>query len=946
MPVPNEKNRIKQYKKVTFRNFNPGAAEQWINELNNGITPDNISKKSTKSVYMKCINDPDHIYNLQICRIPLEVPYGCPLCRIHPKIIAGVNDLFTVCEIAKEMWNFNENKNFDEERINPGSDSKASWICNEGHKFVRSISRFVEYPNCPVCKKIKSSVASFPHLTNQWNFEKNKDIDINSIAATSSRTVWWICRKCGYVWQAKISSRKTGKGYCPCCELRTVVLEGVTDLFTLVPEAKNTYDFEKNSAIDHKKLSVTSKESVWWKCDKCGHSWQCAVQNRTSLKNGKYIVRNCPVCIGAKRVISYAEQYPDFKESFVDALNNCALDDLVSSDLNKDFWWHCDICKENFKCSLSSIIRSRNSTSKGCSYCSGKAVLRKNSFAVLHPEVMDEYDPENEVDPFNVTEFSSKVVNWICRNDNSHRWKASFDSRAKGVGGCKICKSYKYKKMFYEEHADFEKYYDVSKNKRPFHSYANSSNEFVWWKCDRGHSFEWAIVNFTYTGEFACPICDNRQLLSGFNDLKTLYPALASEYDTKKNNTTPDNVLITNNLDNTWWKCSKGHEFQRSVWYRINYTRECPICSRRIVIKGINDFQTKYSRIVDIWDFDKNDRNPDEISDRCNDKYYFKCEVGHHYERNLSTVIYNDFECPVCSGRQIQVGVNSLLDTHKELAMELSPNEKRKTSEFHKSYAYNALWRCKVCQGDYLYPIREREVGDNSCPYCNERKVLIGFNSLVDTDFELSKEWSSNNDRKPTEFFKNSAYYALWECPTCKGEYSYSIRDRQLGDDSCPYCNERKALVGFNSLVDTDFELSKEWSKNNDKPPTAYLKSSSYYVLWECPTCHGEYSYSIKDRYVGDNSCPYCNNKKALPGYNTLKVKHPELMKEWYFRNNYLLIDPDSILPTYLGDVWWECPKCREHYKMSPKRRLYFKMRKMESCIFCKGRRRKRHRHF
>lgn len=862
--------------KGTFRQYNPKAAMQWVDDMNDGITPDNIAKKSAKSIFMRCINNPEHIYSIEICKIPLEEPYGCPLCRKHRMIIPGINDLFTTNKTVKDMWNYEENKGFDLDKIHPGSDTKASWICKKGHIFYRKIAAFVKNPTCPMCKKENNSVACFSHLTKQWDFKKNKGIDINLVSVNSNKVVWWKCKKCNYEWQTKISSRKNGKGLCPCCELRTVVIDGITDLFTMIPDVKTTYDFEKNIDIVQSKLSVSSCESVWWKCNICDYSWKTTVKSRISFKNGKYSLRKCPVCTGNKRVISYAEEYPDLKERFLEEFNHCTLNDLTSADLRKNFWWHCNLCEENFKCSLGSIIRSRETAFKGCSYCSGKSVLREKSFAALHPELMDEYDSENIIDPFTVSEFSGKIVKWRCRNNKNHSWETNFGSRANGIGGCKICRGYNYGKMFYEEHTEFEQFYDLKKNERPFNSYSNASNEVVWWRCSNNHSFQWPIIYFSRTNRFSCPICDNRQLAQGINDLETCDRELSQEYNISKNNTTPNNVLITNNNSKTWWKCKEGHEFQRSVWYRVNTTRECPICTRRTVIKGINDFQTKYSRIVDIWDFDRNDRNPDEISDISHEKYSFKCEFGHRYERNLNTVIYNDFECPVCNGKIVQVGVNSLLDTHKELSLELSPNEKHKPSEVHKSYAYNALWRCKVCNGDYLYPIRDREVGDNSCPYCNERKVMQGFNSLIDTDFELSKEWSSNNGRQPTEFMKNSAFNALWNCPTCRGEYAYPIRDR----------------------------------------------------------------------YIGDKSCPFCNNKKALPGYNTLKVKYPKLMGEWYYRNNYLLVDPDAILPTYAGDVWWECSRCREHYKMSPKRRLYFQMRKMESCIFCKGRRRKRHRHF
>ena len=172
------------------------------------------------------------------------------------------------------------------------------------------------------------------------------------------------------------------------------------------------------------------------------------------------------------------------------------------------------------------MIRSRDAASKGCSYCAGKKVTRENSFAALHPEIMDEFDPSNDIDPFSVTENSNKSAKWICRNNSEHRWEARFQWRSKGQGGCSICRGYQYGKMFYEEHEEFEQYYDKEMNIRPFQSFSNMSNDYAWWKCSKGHSFHRPIYDMSRKGRFQCPVCDNLLLQVGENDLASQYPDL------------------------------------------------------------------------------------------------------------------------------------------------------------------------------------------------------------------------------------------------------------------------------------------------------------------------------------------------------------------------------------------------------------------------------------
>ena len=144
----------------------------------------------------------------------------------------------------------------------------------------------------------------------------------------------------------------------------------------MVPEIKEFYEFETNTGIKPDELSVSSQSLVNWKCDECGYKWNTSVCSRIVFDNGKYNVRECPSCTGKVRIISYGEEYPDLVERFVDELNGCSLLDIFAGkDASKKYFWHCDICDENFTADVLALIRARNTASKGCSYCSGKKVL-------------------------------------------------------------------------------------------------------------------------------------------------------------------------------------------------------------------------------------------------------------------------------------------------------------------------------------------------------------------------------------------------------------------------------------------------------------------------------------------------------------------------------------------------------------------------------------------
>ena len=78
----------------------------------------------------------------------------------------------------------------------------------------------------------------------QWDFNKNT-VDPATIPISSKKKFFWKCKKCGKEWPTSPQSRYDAKGKCPSCDSNKSVQPGVNDVFTLVPELKKFYDFEK-----------------------------------------------------------------------------------------------------------------------------------------------------------------------------------------------------------------------------------------------------------------------------------------------------------------------------------------------------------------------------------------------------------------------------------------------------------------------------------------------------------------------------------------------------------------------------------------------------------------------------------------------------------------------------------------------------------------------------
>ena len=70
------------------------------------------------------------------------------------------------------------------------------------------------------------------------------------------------------------------------------------------------------------------------------------------------------------------------------------------------------------------------------------------------------------------------------------------------------------------------------------------SHKKVWWKCSKGH--EWQAVAGNRNKGCGCPYCTGRKALLGFNDLTTLNPILASEWNYDRNgNLKPEDFTVS-----------------------------------------------------------------------------------------------------------------------------------------------------------------------------------------------------------------------------------------------------------------------------------------------------------------------------------------------------------------------------------------------------------------
>ena len=178
-----------------------------------------------------------------------------------------------------------------------------------------------------------------------------------------------------------------------------------------------------------------------------------------------------------------------------------------------------------------------------------------------------------------VTVNSGKKVWWKCKN--GHEWQAIIRNRNYG-NDCPICASQKELKG-YNDLATInpllvkEWNYEKNGDLKPDMVMANSGKK-VWWICHKGHEWEASIINRNRgTG---CPYCSGRKAIIGYNDLATINPQLAKEWNYEKNGDLKPNMVMANSGKKIWWKCSKcGYEWETKIFNR-SYGKGCPTCKK------------------------------------------------------------------------------------------------------------------------------------------------------------------------------------------------------------------------------------------------------------------------------------------------------------------------------------------------------------------------------
>lgn len=409
--------------------------------------------------------------------------------------------------------------------------------------------------------------------------------------------------------------------------------------------------------------------------------------------------------------------------------------------------------------------------------------------------------------------------------------------------------------------------YEKNGNLRPEDVTVNSHKK-VWWKLPydvpmdyevkklRGKHFEFEWMAIIHSRQkCSCPFLSGRAVFSGFNDLQTMNPMLAKQWNYVKNKNLKPTQVTANSGLKVWWCLpyddpitGKHFDFEwtDSIAHR-NSGRGCPYLSGQAVWEGFNDLKTINPELAAQWHPTKNGNlKPTQVTANTERKVWWLFSYDDTITRK-----HFDFE-----------------------------------------------WQASILN---------RNSGRSNCPYLSGKLVLEGFNDLQTINPELAAQWhpNKNGDLKPIQVSVSTMKKVWWlfpyDDPVTGNHYNFewqaSISSRNNRGTCCPYLSGKKVFTGFNDLSTINPKVASQWhpTKNGNLKPTQVPANSNKKVWWLL--IHTDLKTGQHFEFEWKDTINHRNNGRGCPYLNVYNGE--EYIKQYLQENGIPFIQQQKFLDLF-----------------------------------------------
>lgn len=323
----------------------------------------------------------------------------------------------------------------------------------------------------------------------------------------------------------------------------------------------------RNLPLTPSDVPYGSNKLYWW-IGSCGHEWQTSAKARSCGEK-------CPICSNARIIPGINDLKslePELANEWFD--RNYPLEPtMIGSGTHKKVFWK-GRCGHEWAASVRSRVRGA-----GCPYCSHNIILPGfNDLETAFPELAKEWSDRNlPLLPSQVAPFANRKVWWKC--SKGHEWNTLISTRAYG-SKCPYCSGILTLKGFNDFatlHPEIAAEWSDRNEPLTLDMVNERSTKNVWWKCGVCGN-EWKGVVKARVHGRVCPVCAEKEVKPGYNDLATTDPILLEEWDYGLNRDINPARISRNSMRPVWWKCRFGHSWKDKISTRTFEKQGCKSC--------------------------------------------------------------------------------------------------------------------------------------------------------------------------------------------------------------------------------------------------------------------------------------------------------------------------------------------------------------------------------
>lgn len=277
--------------------------------------------------------------------------------------------------------------------------------------------------------------------------------------------------------------------------------------------------------------------------------------------------------------------------------------------------------------------------------------------------------------------------------------------------------------------------------------------------------------------------------------------------------------------------------------------------------------QSDKGYFLDLWDYELNKCNPQDILYKSNKRFYFKCSKGVHesFSRRIADITTkgsaSKIVCPKCNSFE-----QWCLDNDHEDYLDLWDYNLNDVNPSEIGFGSNKKYWFKCSRGLHksdVIKISNSTSTQNTPIKCKKCNSFGQY--LLDTYGEnaLDLYWDKSNIINPFDIDKCSLKKVKIKCLDLNhGSYEITCANFYNGN-RCSVCAGKRVVLGVNAIINTHPQVVKYLADINDA--TRYTSGSDKKVNMICPFCKTKAKIILSNLCLRGFTCKKCDDGISFP---------------------------------------------------------------------------------